>query len=128
MSPELDEKLCMRFPLLYADRHASMKTTCMCWGFECGDGWYELIKNLSLKLERVIESLPADQREHYRASQVKEKFGSLRVYLTASTEEMEDCILEAEEESARTCEDCGAPGELRSGGWLRTLCDSCAVK
>ena len=59
-----------------------------------------------------------------RASQVKEKFGGLRVYLTSSTDEMEQAIRQAEEESFKTCEICGEPGALRRGGWLATLCDA----
>ena len=40
MKQELDEALCRDFPNLFRDRHGNMMTTCMCWGFECGDGWY----------------------------------------------------------------------------------------
>jgi len=29
----------------------------------------------------------------------------------------------AENMAAITCEECGKPGELRTGGWMRTLCD-----
>jgi len=122
MKQELDEKLCADFPLLYRDRNASMGTTCMCWGFP-GDGWEPLIRRLSEKLERAIEALPEDMREHCCAMQVKEKFGTLRFYLTTETDEMSAWIREAEDESARTCEECGAPGKLRGTGWLYTACD-----
>lgn len=65
---------------------------------------------------------------HPSAMQVKEKYGTLCFYMTSSTDEMEDAISEAEAKSAVTCEDCGQPGVLRGGGWLRTLCDSCATE
>lgn len=123
MSPELDERLCKRFPLLYADRHADMSGTCMCWGFECGDGWYEIIERLSSKLEKAIAALPAEERGEYRAVQVKEKYGTLRFYMTAETREMEKCIVDAERESAFTCEACGAAGKGRGMGWLYTACE-----
>jgi hypothetical protein len=29
----------------------------------------------------------------------------------------------AEVWAAHTCEECGKPGKLRSGGWFQTLCD-----
>jgi hypothetical protein len=122
MSPELDESLCRKYPLLYGDRNAPMSTTCMCWGFP-DDGWYDIINRLSRKLERAIEALPTEEREHCRAAQVKEKFGTLRFYMTASTDEMEEWIEEAEKESARTCETCGAPGKLTGKGWLKTACE-----
>lgn len=43
MRRELDEALCAKYPLIFKDRNANMRTTAMCWGFECGDGWYNLI-------------------------------------------------------------------------------------
>ena len=43
MRKELDEKLCEKYPLIFKNRHADMTETAMCWGFECGDGWYNLI-------------------------------------------------------------------------------------
>ena len=43
MRRELDEALCAKYPLVFKDRNADMRTTAMCWGFECGDGWYDLI-------------------------------------------------------------------------------------
>ena len=65
---------------------------------------------------------------HPCASQVKEKFGTLRFYMTTETEEMSALIREAEERSAVTCEECGSPGTCRDGGWILTLCDKCAVE
>lgn len=58
-----------------------------------------------------------------RAAQVKEKFAGLRVYMTEYTPEINAAIDEAEEESLKTCETCGEPGIVRSGGWALTLCD-----
>lgn len=46
MSPELDEKLCKEFPLMFKNRHASATETCMCWGFACDDGWYNILHAL----------------------------------------------------------------------------------
>jgi hypothetical protein len=43
---ELDEALCAKYPLIFKDRHANMQTTAMCWGFETGDGWYNIIDTL----------------------------------------------------------------------------------
>ena len=50
MRKELDEALCAKYPLIFQDRNADMRTTAMCWGFECGDGWYNLIDVLCSKL------------------------------------------------------------------------------
>lgn len=50
MRKELDEKLCAKYPLLFQDRNAPMTETCMCWGFCCGDGWYDLLDVLCANL------------------------------------------------------------------------------
>ena len=129
MRKEFDVLLCTTFPNLYKNRFASMQVTCMCWGFP-GDGWFLLIWNLSEKLEKMILALPERAEDSYGncrtdccASQVKEKFGTLRFYMDASNQEMEDLIDKAEELSRITCEECGAPGRLRGKHWLYTACD-----
>jgi hypothetical protein len=101
----------------------------MCWGFP-GDGWEPLIRRLSEKLE------PLAREFGLRASQVKEKFGTLRFYVRdedgdrklppAISEAVHAAIRVAFEESARTCEHCGAAGSTRGvGGWYLTLCPPC---
>lgn len=126
MKKELDEKLCTDFPNLFADRHASMKMTCMCWGFP-GDGWYGIIREAAEKLEPLIVAYRKENpdADFPRASQVKEKFGTMRFYMTMETDEMSKIIEDVENKSAETCEECGKKGKLRTGGWLRTLCAKC---
>lgn len=118
MRKELDEALVMDFPELYADRHADMQTTAMCWGFSCGDGYEPIIRKLSEQLTFLskVEGVPV------KASQVKEKFGSLCFYVDGGTEIMRACISAAENMSTQTCEVCGEYGRLYQGGWWRTLC------
>ncbi|HEY9774459.1 MAG TPA: hypothetical protein V6C81_11710 [Planktothrix sp.] len=128
MTPEKDAALVKDFPSLYQDRNKPMNQTCMCWGFECGDGWEPLIRELSQKLEALILALPEAERANYRAMQVKEKFGTLRFYMTLSTDEMFALINEAEAKSATTCEQCGENGKRRGGSWVSTQCDACHEK
>ena len=59
MNEELDKKLVKSFPLLYGDRDAPMQSTAMCWGFP-GDGWFDIIWDLSSKLEPLIQKFIAD--------------------------------------------------------------------
>lgn len=143
MREDLDEALVRDFPNLYADRFGDMHHTAMCWGFDCGDGWEPIIRRLSEKLEAMIVALPEPQEvpahdgkfghcEAYtpqkpRASQVKEKFGGLVMYLTRGTDEMYTVIDEAERESLNVCEDCGSKTNVSTKGksWIRTLCSSC---
>jgi len=127
MKEELDNKLVKTFPLLYGDRNASMQSTAMCWGFP-GDGWFDIIWDLSSKLEPLIQKFIDENQdtEHYpKASQVKEKFGGLRFYMTCGSDEIFDLIEEAEALSCKTCEECGKPGEAIGLGWVHTLCYDC---
>ncbi len=129
MTDEQDNELCTKFPLLYADRHQDMMSTCMCWGFETGTGWFDLIYRLSEKLEAEIMKLPEDKRHLYKAAQVKEKFGGLRFYMTADNDAMSKLIDAAESEAEETCESCGSKGKGRNHrGWFITLCENCEAK
>lgn len=87
-----------------------------CWIFECGNGWFPLIKEL---IEDLI-TLGWDRK----TCQVKEKFGGLRFYITSGSDEIYDRISKAEKDSYTICEVTGEPGELRNDiGWYKTLCD-----
>lgn len=128
MKQELDEALVRDFPLLYASRNAPMTQTCMCWGFSTPDSWEPVIRKLSEKLEKMILELPKDQREYCMASQVKEKFGELRFYMTSSTEEMDMAIQEAETECWEICAGCGSRASITTKGWITRLCRECFKK
>ena len=128
MKPDLDAKLCEDFPLLYAIQYENTRRSLSHFGFETGDGWFRIIYELSAELERLIRRLPAGGRGDYYAVQVKEKFGTLRFYMNAETEEMSRAIREAEGLSASACEVCGQPGTLRGDGWVKTLCDTHAAE
>ena len=79
-------------------------------------GWQPLIK-------RLFDDLFALGWDG-QITQIKEKFGLLRLYLTTSANsEMRERVRAAEEESGSTCRVCGQPGELRYGGWIKVLCD-----
>lgn len=112
MKYENQEELRRLYPKLFSE---------LAFGFECGNGWYELILDLSAKLNALIERDYPDTI----ATQVKEKFGELRFYLSSETDEMSDLINEAAHLSLQTCELCGKPGLLRNSGWLQVKCDEC---
>jgi hypothetical protein len=56
MREELDKQLCEKYPQIFRDRNGDMRTTLMCWGFECGDGWYNIIDILCGKLTSEYRS------------------------------------------------------------------------
>ena len=55
MREELDKKLCETYPKMMVDRNKPMTETCMCWGFECGDGWYDLLNHLMSGIQHHID-------------------------------------------------------------------------
>jgi|SRR5882672_3645114 len=120
MKEENIDKLVSRYPNLYMH----MKY------FECANGWYALIDELSSELEKLIidfNKTPDHEPEFTCcfAVQVKEKFGGLRFYMSCETDKMSDLIRKSEEDSYKICELCGDPGKPNNNGWITTLCDKC---
>jgi len=54
MTPELDKQLCEKYPKIFKNRYADMRTTAMCWGFECGSGWFNIIDKLCSNIQGHI--------------------------------------------------------------------------
>lgn len=54
MKPELDKALCEKYPKIFADRNAPVTETPMGFGFECGDGWYDIIDALCSNIENRL--------------------------------------------------------------------------
>ena len=69
---ELDwqKKLFDKYPKLFQEKDLSMQVTCMCWGIETDEGWSNLIDETCAKLEKYKICF----------TQVKEKFGGIRLY------------------------------------------------
>jgi hypothetical protein len=177
---ELEKQLFEKYPKLFSNRE-NLRSP-LCYGIECGDGWFNLIditckqiqnyidwqresfastkqynriysqakkgnernlryycKNkLGYKTQEEIDEYvkKAKPRETFKEEvvkqvsffQVKEKFAQLCIYTNGADDHISGIIRMAEAISACTCEDCGFPGKVRKGGWIRTLCDTCADK
>ena len=61
MRKELDELLCEKYPKIFRDRNAPMNQTCMCWGFDCGDGWFNIIDMLCANIQSHIDNIERQQ-------------------------------------------------------------------
>jgi hypothetical protein len=128
MREELDNKLCVDFPQLYRQRHWDASKTCMCWGFECGDGWFDIIYELSQKLDALFKKHNLNGDDYPACVQVKEKFGYLRFYMEGIPKEIYEeaytYINEAEYKTGKACEECGKPGKIQNfRGWYRCACE-----
>jgi hypothetical protein len=65
MRQELDTLLCEKYPKMMVNRNKNMQETCMCWGFECGDGWYNILNQLMGNIQHHID-WKEKQREYAR--------------------------------------------------------------
>lgn len=170
MSPELEKQLIEKYPVLFRDRYKSPQETCMCWGVEFSDGWYKIFDDLCAYLTRLSkheillrlkDEFKTDENKGYiyikqptvTFTQVKEKYGTIRVYWIGNGvdnyDEIKDKLndpndLEVQVKryydrvdhaidfteflSCRVCEVCGTPGKLYTNGWYMTKCKKCIVE
>ena len=117
MKQELVGRLFNKYPSLFKRKDLSLHETCMCWGIECGDGWYNLLNDMC---KQIIESNSNTEFE-----QIKVKYGTLRVYAVATDPIVDSIISKAEHRSASTCDVCGERGKINDGPWYRVRCESC---
>ncbi|MBC8752409.1 MULTISPECIES: hypothetical protein [Paraburkholderia] len=121
MNRELENALVASYPAIYRSLQPRFSGETR---FECDDGWFCIIDELSRKLE--AES----QTSKLRAIEVREKLGSLRFRLRGDiTSTVDSWLAEATRLSQHTCERCGKPAMLRGhkDGRVRTLCPMCAA-
>jgi hypothetical protein len=64
----------------------------MAWGFECGDGWFEILWRLCVDLEPLVTGLERDTGEQFEVVQVKQKLGTLRFYVSHHTDSIDERI------------------------------------
>ena len=173
MNEELELKLYKKYPNIFKDTNKSPQESCMAFGLEVGDGWYNLIDYLCEALTYTFTtSVEIDeedgkgigiepskwngQKDRYFfkveppqviASQVKEKFGTLRFYYRLEYDEnnvklsekyadlkevnkrysdyIDGIVHFAEIASGHTCEQTGDKGQLYvRNGWLKVLSEA----
>lgn len=122
MITEQMKPLIEKYPTLFRQCALPMSESCMAFGIECGTGWYPTINFMSKALIKKY----GDKIEY---SQIKEKFGTLRVYVdilddSIDWKEVMNLISKYEVMSSKKCERCGKPASMRNvRGWFSTLCD-----
>ncbi|VXD03993.1 conserved hypothetical protein [Pseudomonas sp. 9AZ] len=115
MTPELDIALASRHPKIYPPYANDGR-----FGFECLDGWVDLLDAAAGLIQKHVDETGADQ---VFARQVKEKFGGLRIY-TWNADDRALAIFDLVEGlSSFICEECGRLGSItKRNGWLRCRC------
>ncbi len=141
MDAELQQKLYEKYPDLFSNKDKGIQNSCMAWGCEVGNGWYEIISSVCWMivqhernqednrkyLENNDPEKLASLPEYFsvKFDQVKEKYGGLRLYFTGGDDYIRGMVRMAEAMSYKICEVCGNKGQPNKGGWITTLCDSC---
>lgn len=120
MKEELEKQLVENYPRLFRGKDAPVTENLMAFGCECGDGWFNIIKTACDLISSRTNADTAD----FLLTQIKEKYGTLRIYYAGGDEYIAGIVDMAEAISAHTCEICGAPGKSNGGGWLTTRCET----
>ena len=123
MKEELQHKLYATYPTLFPALNRRGYTSFERYGFCVGDGWYPLIAEAAEELCLLSSGIVCVQ--------IKEKLGALRFYINSPQHVQASAsaiVSKAELDSCKTCEDCGAPGNLESPRyWMRTVCPNCLI-
>ena len=130
MKEELQFQLVKKYPKILRDYGGDMMKTCMAWGIETGDGWYDLLDECMGKMQLICDLASTKENEvQVIAEQIKSKFATLRFYTTTygatdiEQDIIDDIISEAERKSKYTCEITGKDGAMcKKGSWYKTLC------
>lgn len=173
MKEELEQQLYKKYPEIFKDTNMPSHESCMAFGLEVGDGWYYLIDTLCEALTYTFTTSVEVSKEDGKslgiepskwkgekdryffkveppqvvASQVKEKFGTLRFYYRLEYDEnniklsekyadlkevnkrysdyIDGIVHFAEIASSHTCEQTGEKGQLYvRNGWLKALSEA----
>jgi hypothetical protein len=108
-----------RFPVLYGDNSSAQFSQ---FGFEVGDGWFDLLDTLSTDVMHVVQRIGMACPH---AVQVKSKMGTLRFVLSDFNDPLDALINKAMKASTATCEQCGSPGHAYiKNRWVYVACDN----
>jgi len=152
MNEKLENKLYQIDPIFFEEAIAcetgemNEMSTCMAFGCECGDGWFEPLK-LFVQKTHILNDLGRNYNIKFVCNQLKEKFGTLRIYSTIKKvdededikdgyevlEKMfDDALKQCEDDCLHVCEICGANGGINNenivetSGWISYICKKCA--
>lgn len=95
-------------------------------GFAVSPGWWPIIESLCANIQHHLDWKNRESTvvPQVVVAQIKEKFGGLRFYYDGGDDTVNGMVRMAESWADVACEQCGAVGKRRSGGWIRTLCDA----
>ena len=135
-TPEENKALCEKYPFLkwygdplfigYNEDHIDYNWT---WEDELPDGWKKAFcPKMWNELKRIL--VKHNYLKEFRFTQIKEKYGQLRIYFEACPEEVfnevEAWASKYEDLSENVCIDCGRKSKYMTLGWITFVCKDCA--
>ena len=112
MDSQKTNELYEKFPHLYRERTAPLESSGMGWGFGCENGWYNIIYEMSKKIDKI-----STEGEHAPAISLvsRHEDGTLYVAVSNITPPVADIVTRATAQSRLTCEFCAyTPAFLRT--------------
>jgi hypothetical protein len=127
MSPEKVKELVAIYPELFSDLPPQCPMSL--FSIECGDGWFGILRDCIQRMKDAIANsiYASELKSETKCLQIKEKFGTLRIYLSAYAHWLQTILEDAETESEDICEECGGLGRSCKplGFYIHTLCQTC---
>lgn len=108
MNAILTEQLYLAFPALYRGRTKPITESLMCFGFECDDGWYQVLYDFS---QELTDYLLLRSELDVEVVQIKSKFDTLRIRLNYRDASIDEIIERACQRADFICE---ATGDIKS--------------
>jgi hypothetical protein len=111
-----EQRMKQRFPKMFSQPYG---------GFAVGPGWWPILESLCANIQHYSDwkEKQGNFIPQVAVEQIKEKFGGLRFYYIGGDDAVDGMVRMAESWASNTCEECGKPGQSRTGGWIKTLCD-----
>ena len=144
MKLELEQQLVAKYPKIFTQYGGDVRDTCMAFGFECGDGWYNIIEALCASIQNECDHINRMYPHQLQAvaAQVKEKYGTLRFYLDYNYADnldesemaklgntflfIDGMVSMAEAMSERVCSQCGGAYTLdKTSPFPHPVCSAC---
>ena len=136
---EENKKLCTKYPFLawYGDplymgyTEEGEPDYGFTWEDEVPEGWRKAFcPQMWDELKEILEK--HNYLDKFRFAQIKEKWGTLRIYDNGAPEEVydeiEDWEAKYEKLSEEVCINCGKPSKYMTVGWITFVCEDCAKK
>ena len=64
MNQKLQDELYKKYPKIFGQKDLDMTQTAMCWGIDCGDGWYNIIDTLCAHIQHEVDK-PHEDIQRY---------------------------------------------------------------